>query len=49
MEQFAKNLPIAELIAETDAYMVSLGYTTSTLRHHRQAWNALKNMAIAKG
>jgi Site-specific recombinase XerD len=49
MEQFAKHLPIAELIAETDAYMVSLGYTTSTLRHHRQAWNALKNLAFAKG
>lgn len=49
MEQLAKHLPIAELIAETDAYMVSLGYTTSTLRHHRQAWNALKNLAYAKG
>lgn len=49
MKQFAKQLPIAELIVETDAYMVSLGYTPSTLRHHRQAWNALKNLAVAKG
>ena len=49
MEQHAKHLPIGELIAELDAYMVGLGYTSSTLRHHRQAWNALKNLAITKG
>ena len=39
MEAYAKDLPIDELIAELDAYMVQLGYTKSTLRHHRQAWN----------
>lgn len=49
MEPYAKNLPIAELIAQLDAYVVKLGYTSSTLRHHRQAWNALKNLAIAEG
>lgn len=49
MEPYAKNLPIAELIAQLDAYMVELGYTPSTLRHHRQAWNALKNLALAEG
>ena len=37
MEPYAKNLPIAELISQLDAYMVELGYTPSTLRHHRQA------------
>lgn len=49
MEPYAKNLPIAEIIAQLDAYMVELGYTPSTLRHHRQAWNALKNLALAEG
>ncbi|MGM9600669.1 MAG: site-specific integrase [Faecousia sp.] len=49
MEPYAKNLPITELIAQLDAYMVELGYTPSTLRHHRQAWNALKNLALAEG
>lgn len=49
MEPYAKNLPIAELIAQLDAYMVELGYTPATLRHHRQAWNALKNLALAEG
>lgn len=49
MEPFAKNLPIDDLIAELDAYMVGLGYTSSTLRHHRQAWNALKNLSHKKG
>ncbi len=49
MEVYVKYLPIGELITELDAYMVGLGYTPSTLRHHRQAWNALKNLAIAEG
>ncbi len=49
MEPYAKNLPIDDLIAELDAYMVGLGYTSSTLRHHRQAWNALKNLTHEKG
>ena len=49
MEPYAKMLPISDLIAEADAYMVSLGYTPYTLRHYRQAWNALKNLAHARG
>lgn len=49
MNVYANDLPIPELIEQLDAYMVSLGYTASTLRHHRQAWNALKNMALAEG
>lgn len=49
MEPYAKNLLIGELIVELDAHMVGLGYTSSTLRHHRQAWNALKNLAVAEG
>jgi integrase/recombinase XerD len=49
MEAYAKNLPINELIAELDAYMVKLGYTKSSLRHYRQAWNALKNLTYQKG
>ena len=49
MKELAHNLPIPELIKEADAYMVSLGYTASTLRHYRQAWNALKNLALAEG
>ena len=49
MEPYAKNLPIGELIAELDAHMVNLGYTPFTLRHHRQAWNALKNLTLSEG
>jgi site-specific recombinase XerD len=49
METFAKNLPITELIAQTDALMVKLGYTKSTMRHFRQAWSALKNHAARRG
>lgn len=49
MEPYANNLPIEDLIAKLDTYMVELGYTSSTLRHHRQAWNALKNLALADG
>lgn len=49
MNVYANDLPISELIEKMDAHMVSLGYTASTLRHHRQAWNALKNLALAEG
>ena len=49
MNTYANDLPILELIERLDAHMVSLGYTASTLRHHRQAWNALKNLALAEG
>lgn len=49
MNTYANDLPICELIEKLDAHMVSLGYTASTLRHHRQAWNALKNLALAEG
>jgi len=44
-----RNLPIVELIPEIDQYMVNLGYTPSTMRHFRQCWNALKNLALAQG
>lgn len=49
MDVYANNLPIPELIEKLDAHMVSLGYTASSLRHYRQAWNALKNLAHAEG
>lgn len=49
MNTYANDLPISELIEKMDAHMVSLGYTASTLRHYRQAWNALKNLALAEG
>ena len=49
MNTYVNDLPIPELIEKLDAHMVSLGYTASTLRHHRQAWNALKNLALAEG
>lgn len=49
MNDYANDVPIPELIEKLDAHMVSLGYTASTLRHHRQAWNALKNLALAEG
>ena len=48
-ELMAKNIPITELIPKIDAYMVSLGYTESTMRHFRQAWSALKNLAVRQG
>ena len=49
MNAYVNDIPIPELIAKLDAYMVGLGYTASTLRHYRQAWNALKNLALAEG
>ena len=49
MNTYANDLPLAELIEKLDSHMVSLGYTVSTLRHYRQAWNALKNLAFAEG
>lgn len=49
MNTYANDLPISELIEKMDAHMVSLGYTASTLRHYRQAWNALKNLALSEG
>lgn len=49
MDIYANDLPIPELIEKLDAHMVSLGYTASTLRHHRHAWNALKNLAHSEG
>ena len=49
MNTYANDLPIPELIEKLDAHMVRLGYTASTLRHHRQAWSALKNLALAEG
>lgn len=49
MEEIVYDLPVSELINELDAYMVSLGYSPNTLRHLRQAWNALKNLALKEG
>lgn len=49
MNTYANDLPIPELIEKLDAHMVKLGYTASTLRHHRKAWSALKNLALAEG
>lgn len=49
MKEFVNNMPIPELIKNLDAYMVSLGYTSNTLRHLRQAWSALKNLALKEG
>lgn len=49
MEPYAKKLPIEDLITQLDTYMVKLGYTPATLRHHRQAWSALKNLSLAEG
>lgn len=49
MEVLSKNLPITELIAQTDALMVSLNYKPSVMRHFRQCWNALKNHAARRG
>lgn len=48
MDAYVNDVPIPELIEKLDAHMVSLGYTVSTLRHYRQAWNALKNQALAE-
>lgn len=48
MQAVTRNIPISELIAETDALMVSLGYKPSVMRHFRQAWNALKNHALRR-
>jgi len=49
METNQKILPIGELIKQTDALMVSLGYKPSVMRHFRQAWSALKNYAKKRG
>lgn len=49
MEGLSKNLPIEELIRQTNALMGELGYAETTMRHFRQAWNALKNHAKARG
>ena len=49
MEGLSKNLPTEELIGQTNALMGELGYAESTMRHFRQAWNALKNHAKARG
>ena len=49
MDAYAVNLPMSELIAELDEYLVRLGYTPHTLRHLRQAWRALKNLALKEG
>jgi site-specific recombinase XerD len=49
MQTLSNSIPIPELIAKTDALMVSLDYKPTVMRHFRQAWNALKNHAIRRG
>ena len=49
MQTLTESLPIPELIAKTDALMVSLDYKPSVMRHFRQAWGALKNYALRCG
>lgn len=49
MDAYAVNLPMADLITKLDEHLVNLGYTANTLRHLRQAWRALKNLALKEG
>lgn len=49
MEAFAKQLPIAELIAELDSHMVSIGYAASTMGNFRKFWRALRRHAEKDG
>lgn len=49
MNYLANDLPMEELITKLDAHMIELGYTPNSMRHFRQAWNALKNQAMKKG
>ena len=49
MDAHAVDLPMVDLIAKLDEHLVSLGYTPNTLRHLRQAWRALKNLALKEG
>ncbi len=49
MDTYAKKLPITELIPDLDSYMVSMGYSESTVGNFRKAWRALKNHALRNG
>jgi len=40
-----KNLTLSELIAETEAHLISLNYGKDVLRHMRYCWSVLKNFA----
>ena len=49
MEKLAKQIPIADLIAELDNHMVEIGYAESTMSNFRECWRALKNHANNNG
>ena len=49
MNYLANDIPMEELIARLDAHMVEKGYTANTMRHFRQAWNALNKLTVKKG
>lgn len=49
MDTYAKKLPITELIPDLDSYMVSAGYSESTMGNFRKAWRALANHAQRNG
>lgn len=49
MDTYAKKLPITELIPDLDSYMVSAGYSKSTMGNFRKAWRALANHAGRNG
>ena len=49
MNYLANDLPMEDLIQRLDAHMVEKGYTPYTMRHYRQAWSALKNLALKRG
>lgn len=45
MDTYANKLPVEELVSEVDQVMVTLGYSTGSMRHFREAWNVLKKYA----
>ena len=49
MENNPVNLPIIDLMARTDAYMVSLGYKPSMMTLFRQCWHMLIKYAASHG
>jgi len=49
MEGLVKNIPIHDLIRETNDLMARLGYAESTMRHLRECWAILKKFARNDG
>ena len=49
MDVFAKQIPIPQLIAQLDNYMVETGYAESTMSNFREFWRALSNHAQRDG